>query len=102
MKSYLLEAYNEQISYLFVLLSEIGFKRDYMKLLLVIAGKWICELGTLFLLGRFCGFSHLGQLNKLTWYQDSCRWSSFSCFSAPVQYCIVKGRIIYFKWCLMK
>lgn len=33
MKSYLLEAYNEQISYLFVLLSEIGFKRDYMKLL---------------------------------------------------------------------
>lgn len=82
--------------------SEIGFKRDYMKLLLVIAGRWICELGALFLLGRFCGGSLLGWLDKLTWDQGSCRYSSRWHFSAPLQYYKVKGVITYFKWCLMK
>lgn len=73
-----------------------------MKLLPVIAGKWICELGTLFLLGRFCVFSHLGQLDKLTSYQGSCRLSSLSPFSALVQYRKFKGMMICFKWGLMK
>lgn len=31
-----------------------------MMLLLVIAGRGICELCAFFLLGRFCGFLHLG------------------------------------------
>lgn len=68
-----------------------------MKLLLVIAGKWICE-GSLFLLGIFYGFFHLGHLDKLTWYWGSCRLRSLSPFSALAQYCKFKGMIIYFKW----
>lgn len=35
-----------------------------MKLLLVIAGKWICELGTLFLLGRFLWFFSSGTVRQ--------------------------------------